>query len=571
MLSLLNWGEKRNLPPDILVAGLNHPLSFLRNKHERVEWSDFCMVMANLRPHLSDDQFVELGRDIVLTEPQFTGASVIGRLLFTGAEFYSWFNRTTDGPGVQLFACITPSVKQVDKNRLVVTLRLFPSYEHRREFFLITRGSLEMASTYMGLQPATVEMREIDHGAIYDILCPEAGGALSWLRKAITWPFTARSAARQLKEANEVLHERYGQLEDAQSKIQRQATQLRTAFSISEHIRRNLDLDATIEAVTQSLVEEGHFASAQLEVCLKTDVGEIRRLAHRGIVASDTRILSRVLEARGQNLGGFSVSLQAASDLSEVQELLDQVTPSIAMEISDALSFTLLTEYRHRDRTRQQEFSRQQIESQEAERKRLAAELHDGLGQDLLVASNELQQFLQGGENSRENLSRAAELVHESIQTVREISSNLHPHHLDRLGFGAAIEAMAETIAHSTGITIKNTCDNVDHLLPKETEIHMYRIVQEALSNVVRHASATKVVLQAKKGPASVEIVVSDDGQGFIQQAGSALPPSHGADKSRQGFGLSSMRERAKIIGGTLTVTSCPGEGTRVILIVPYS
>ncbi len=94
-----------------------------------------------------------------------------------------------------------------------------------------------------------------------------------------------------------------------------------------------------------------------------------------------------------------------------------------------------------RDRLIQQEFSRQLIESQEAERKRLAAELHDGLGQDLLVASNELQQYLQEENGSKEEVARAAAaLVQESIQSVREISSALHPHHLNRLGFCTAVE-----------------------------------------------------------------------------------------------------------------------------------
>ena len=571
LLSYFEELRKRSISPETICKGIPYTLSHLRNKRERIEWDVFCTITSNVRPFLSDEEFTALGFHSSKRHLFFSASAVIVRLLFTGPELYSWISDPAKGPGYQMFTCILATTMLVGKNHVRTTLTLKPGYRHCREFFLLTKGAFTACTTLIGLEPARVEMREIECGAEYDIYCPEGGGGLSWLRRGLMWPFAARTAARELKEANEVLHERYGQLEEAQAKIQHQATQLRTAFSISEHIRRNLDLDATIEAVTQSLVGEGHFASAQLEVCLKTDVVEIRRLAHEGSVASDTRILSRALEARGQILGRFSVSLHATSDMSEVQELLDQVTPSIAMEISDALSFTLLTEYRNRDRTRQQEFSRQQIESQEAERKRLAAELHDGLGQDLLVASNELQQFLQGSEKPQENIGRAAELVQESIQTVREISSNLHPHHLDRLGFGAAIEAMAETIAHSTGITIKNASDNVDHLLPKETEIHMYRIVQEALSNVVRHASATRVDVQAKKGPRSVEIVVVDDGKGFMQQPGSALPSSPKVEKDRQGFGLSSMNERAKIIGGTLTVTSRPGEGTRVALIVPYS
>ena len=224
-----------------------------------------------------------------------------------------------------------------------------------------------------------------------------------------------------------------------------------------------------------------------------------------------------------------------------------------------------------REKHIQQEFSRQQIESQEAERKRLAAELHDGLGQDLLVASNELQQFLHDDHESREDVERAAALVHESIQTVREISSNLHPHHLDRLGFCAAVEAMTDAIGHSTGLTVECTCDTIDHPLPKEKEIHVYRIIQEALSNVVRHARATKIGVHLKNSPGCIEVVVIDTGQGFIQHAGSTNPSSLPPGERMHGFGLSSMNERARIIGGTLTIDSAPGSGTRVALTVPHT
>ena len=346
------------------------------------------------------------------------------------------------------------------------------------------------------------------------------------------------SAARQLKEANEVLHERYAQLEEAQARIQHQATQLRTAFSISEHIRSNLNLEATIEAVAQSLVEEAHFAGAKVEVHSKNDPDEVNRVAIKGVMSLDGDVLTRSLEARGQNVGLFSVSLRADEDLHEAEELLDQIAPGIAMEISDALSFTLLTEYRNRERLMHQEFSRQQIESHEAERKRLAAELHDGLGQDLLVMNNELQQFMQENTESSEELKRVASMVQESIEGVREISANLHPHHLERLGLRAAIEAMVEKVSRSSGLHVSLIGDMIDGLLPKETEIHLYRVIQEALSNVVRHASAKKVSIQVKKKSDSIEITVSDDGNGFNVNDPLMRRPSRPSGEGLRGFGL---------------------------------
>ena len=223
------------------------------------------------------------------------------------------------------------------------------------------------------------------------------------------------------------------------------------------------------------------------------------------------------------------------------------------------------------EKLRREQFTQQQIESQEAAKRQLAGELHDGLGQNLLIASNELQQYLREDKGSREDLERAVALLQESIQSVREIAAMLHPHHLDRLGFCAAVGAMTETLAHSTGVTIHCVCEHLDGLLPKETEIHVYRIVQEALSNAVRHASATEIMLHVTKNPAQVDIAVTDNGRGFTVRADQPLPHSNSQKNSAHGFGLSSMNERARIIGGSLRITSLPGSGTTVRLTVPHS
>jgi len=224
-----------------------------------------------------------------------------------------------------------------------------------------------------------------------------------------------------------------------------------------------------------------------------------------------------------------------------------------------------------REKRLQQDFSRQQIESQEAERKRLAAELHDGLGQDLLIMSNELQQFLKANTEPHEELEQVASILQGSIEGVREIASNLHPHHLDRLGFTAAVEAMVERASLASGFAVRCTGDPIDRLLPREAEMHLYRIIQEALSNAVRHASARNVTITTVKNTAWVGVIISDDGRGFNVQDILTHGPSQAADMRGRGFGLSSMAERARIMGGTFRIESSQGSGTTVHVTVPYS
>jgi signal transduction histidine kinase len=224
-----------------------------------------------------------------------------------------------------------------------------------------------------------------------------------------------------------------------------------------------------------------------------------------------------------------------------------------------------------REKRLQQELTQKQIESQEAERNRLASELHDGLGQNLLVIKNELQQLTGEHNVSQEDLQRVTSLAQESLESVREIASNLHPHHIEFLGFRAAVDALVKNIANSSGLKMEFSCDKLDRQLSKETEIHIYRIIQEGLSNIVRHASAHNVQVEIRTNPKSIDVIISDDGHGFdVSEFQRDQKRTTSSDIGR-GFGLASMRERARIIGGTLTIESLASSGTTIHLTLPIT
>lgn len=213
-----------------------------------------------------------------------------------------------------------------------------------------------------------------------------------------------------------------------------------------------------------------------------------------------------------------------------------------------------------RDREAKEEFSRRLIESQEHERKRLAGELHDGLGQSLLIVRNRALLALRAREDAdrvRDQLEHITAVVDDSLHSVRDLARNLTPHELDHLGLSAAIRAMADAVAETTPIELHTTIDDIDGLLPTDEEINLYRIVQEAVSNVVRHSNATSASLRVRHANGWIRAVVADNGRGFA--IGGGAP----------GFGLSGMSQRARILGGALAVASRPGRGTRVDLRVP--
>ncbi|HTR80867.1 MAG TPA: two-component regulator propeller domain-containing protein [Bacteroidota bacterium] len=214
-----------------------------------------------------------------------------------------------------------------------------------------------------------------------------------------------------------------------------------------------------------------------------------------------------------------------------------------------------------REQVLQQDFSRRLIESQEAERKRIAGELHDSIGQDLLIIKNKLLLGLEAHRNSEEPHSefrQAIDFVTRSLKSVREISRNLRPVQLDQLGLTAALESVIETISESSHLHAETTIENVDDLLDKDAEINFFRIVQECLNNILKHSHATHLSVEVALVDDVLRLTVRDDGRG--------MEPS---DREKRGFGLSSMSERARILGGDLRVESSAGNGTKVLLFLP--
>ena len=232
----------------------------------------------------------------------------------------------------------------------------------------------------------------------------------------------------------------------------------------------------------------------------------------------------------------------------------------------------------NRARRVQEEFSRQLIDSQEQERKRIAAELHDSLGQNLLVIKNYALMALNtgNGENPmREHVAEISDAATLSIEEVRQIAHNLRPYQLERLGLTNTLQIMLRQIANASDIGFKVEIDSIDGLLSKDDEISFYRIVQEALNNILKHSRASEASVHIKLVGDEIRMTISDNGQGFeMVDFGGREAPSRANPQSAirnpqsRGFGLTGSAERVRMLGGTQTIQTAPGRGTTVHIIV---
>jgi len=227
----------------------------------------------------------------------------------------------------------------------------------------------------------------------------------------------------------------------------------------------------------------------------------------------------------------------------------------------------------HARHIQQQDFLRRLIESQEQERKRIAAELHDSLGQTLLVIKNRAfmgaRAIANGGaagrqlEAANEQFDEISAAAAEAINEAREISYHLRPSQLERLGLTTSIKEMIEHVAGTSGIHFDYDIAPLDGVFSPESEINFYRIAQESLNNVIKHSGASKVNVSIRHDNRGVELTIRDDGKGFEPT------PTCVDGSSITGFGLTSIAERARLLGGSHVVESTPGRGTTITVSIP--
>ena len=204
--------------------------------------------------------------------------------------------------------------------------------------------------------------------------------------------------------------------------------------------------------------------------------------------------------------------------------------------------------------------TRRVVQVQEAERGRVALELHDNITQ-LLCAIVARWAALAGtlpahGKELRGEVMKLSGMLGQTVEEVQRIARNLRPSILDELGLVPALRATCAEFAHRTGVAVKLACAQLTARLPADTELTLYRILQEALKNVEKHACARRVTVRLTQPGAFVQLVIKDDGIGFD-------PDHHPARRNgKGGLGLFSMRERARCAGGTLKLKSVRHAGT---------
>lgn len=269
------------------------------------------------------------------------------------------------------------------------------------------------------------------------------------------------------------------------------------------------------------------------------------------------------LTARGKVVGIFSLD-KAEPNYFTWAHL--QLVETLAAQASIGIQNAYLFEQVRAGRERLRQLTKEVVYAQEEERQRVSRELHDEAGQALTALKISLDltkaSLPRELESARRSMAEAMELTDETMERIRMLAQDLRPPALDTLGLNATLEGLCRDFARRTNLFIKYKGVNLP-LLPDATNISLYRFVQEALTNVARHANANRVqvVLEVEQG--QVSVTISDNGQGFGVEKQASLALRSG------GIGLLGMRERFELLGGRLEIESQPGKGTRLVAHAP--
>jgi two-component system sensor histidine kinase UhpB len=230
-------------------------------------------------------------------------------------------------------------------------------------------------------------------------------------------------------------------------------------------------------------------------------------------------------------------------------------------DIHDAvLAQQAIAQARRAELEAKESLARELLRAQENERKRLAGELHDGIGQNLSLLRNRAV-LLQRTALPPEAMIHAQALVNlstESIQDLRTVAQNLRPIHLEELGISASLRSLLQRVDGMAGLKVQFRIEDFDDVIAGDAATHVYRIVQEAINNVIRHAAATEIVVDVIRDISQVVIDIRDDGKGCELDGGLA-----------QGLGLLSIRERCGMLSAQLQMNSASGRGMQIRISIP--
>lgn len=558
----------------------------LEDKKARIDWSQYVVIMRNLRPHFTDEEYTELGRRY-LRAPGLRFAFVIARLAMSPMDFYRWFSKPKQGVGNQMFNCVVPSHRELGGGEIELDLTLPEGYEICWDWFLISKGNVEEMPALLGYPRAEVTLTRIPRGGRYRILVPQGTAFFKRVWRFITRPFVRRDAAKELREAHETLLERYEELEDARTKLDRQAARLRVAHSINVLVQRDVDVDGSLKTIAKALVEEAQYVWARIAV--------EGRHAEFGTKTEEPPIDAPLEGRGGERVGEVSVLTPPGADRAEQADILAFITPSLAIALQNALYRTDL-ERKVDERTAElREASRalagtvEQLREAQGARERFFGNISHEIRTPLSIVLLAVADIEKRSQDKLEPRARASltsitdsarklvRLVDELLLLAagREGKLRIKAEPTNLTAMMSLLIAAWTPATESAGLTL--VCRAPEQVFANVDPVAIERVATNLVSNAVKYTPAPGAIeIELAIEPAHLRLSVFDTGDGISDDLAARLFGrfERGATTGNvggTGIGLSLVKQLVEGHGGTVAAHRRPTRGTELRVELPRS
>jgi signal transduction histidine kinase len=583
---------RKGIAPDALVTGTTVAADHLHDKKGRIDWKDYVAIMRNVRPHFTDDEYVELGRSY-MRAPSLRFAFVVARLLLSPMDLYRWFSKPKQGVGNQMFTCVVPQHRELSSHVIQLDLTLPEGFEVCWDFFLISSGNMEELPRLFGLPRAKLSLSRIARGARMDIEIPSGKApALARAWRFMARPFVGRAAAKELQEAHEALVDRFAELESAQMKLDRQATQLRTAHTVNELVQRDVEVERMLHTIATALVDEAGFDWAEIRLGEMDDTPS--RTASHGSVEHEPP-LYRTLEARGgERVGELAAAPKPGADRAEREALLDFITPALGIALQNALFRTGLEQLVDR-RTAELRTARDQLTGtvQKLEEARGARERFFGNVSHefrtpltiILLAIGDVAR--RAGESLDPRAKSSLESVNDSARKLlrlvdellllaagQEDKLDIRPEPTNLSALIEGVVAAWKPAADAAGLELISHVN--EGIAAAVDPVALERVTTNLLSNAVKYTPrGGQVQVELADEEDALRLSVLDTGVGISKELANRLFGrfERGADVQRTiegtGIGLSLVKQMVEAHGGMVRAVARETGGTEMRVLLP--
>ncbi len=598
VILLVNALKVHNIPLEVIFEGVPYDHSYLLNKHERIEWHYWGRILSNLKPYFTSKGFETLGADFV-KDKGFTQGLIVSFVMYSSSKLARLLIKPLNNFVKDVISCVPYRQEWLGENKTRIIGLVEEGYETIPEFFMTCKGSFEQYGIFGGVKNVNVDLTLMERGAVCDITWEKSPGIFGRFTRVLKLLVNIKKTFYEQSDSYSILLEKYQKLDESKAVLQKQTTNLKTAYEITKSIQQIRDIKTTLNSITSILIKDTEIASASIKLMKDTD-GNTLELESLSGDSITTKPLCQNILINNEILGELEVQPKLEADISELEKLMDYILPVIDISIYNSLVLRTITDYKNNLELKVEERTAELITAQQELSKTISLLKEAQQNQNrfftnishefrtpltLILGPAEQIMGLAKNEKNKEN----ARIIFRSAKKLKKLTNQLLD--LARLGSNNMkletrlqnlIPILSEIV--SSFFSMAEARKIILKFIPHEETIMIYldrdkleKIMNNIISNALKFTSmGGKVIVETFQKENEIEISVSDTGIGIPEnELNKIFDRFYQVDNKPHreyegtGVGLSLTKELVELHKGRISVASIDGQGSTFKVILP--